>query len=81
MVITTYWWCFLINLMVNFITTKKRYINQRVNYAIMRDIDIISEIDKQGRLVIPANIRKLLNLDEGDFIKLRFVEKIKREED
>jgi AbrB family looped-hinge helix DNA binding protein len=67
--------------MVNFITTKKRYINQRVNYAIMRDIDIISEIDKQGRLVIPANIRKLLNLDEGDFIKLRFVEKIKREED
>jgi AbrB family looped-hinge helix DNA binding protein len=47
----------------------------------MRDIDIISEIDKQGRIVIPANIRKLLDLDEGDFIKLRFVEKIKREED
>ena len=67
--------------MVKFTTYIIEYLNSELNYTIMRDIDIISEIDKQGRIVIPANIRKLLDLDEGDFIKLRFVEKIKREED
>jgi len=66
---------------VKFITYIIEYLNSELNYTIMRDIDIISEIDKQGRIVIPANIRKLLDLDKGDFIKLRFVEKIKREED
>ena len=66
---------------MKFITYIIEYLNSELNYTIMRDIDIISEIDKQGRIVIPANIRKLLDLDEGDFIKLRFVEKIKREED
>ena len=66
---------------MKFITYIIEYLNSELNYTIMRDIDIISEIDKQGRIVIPANIRKLLDLDKGDFIKLRFVEKIKREED
>lgn len=66
---------------MKFTTYIIEYLNSELNYTIMRDIDIISEIDKQGRIVIPANIRKLLDLDEGDFIKLRFVEKIKREED
>jgi len=67
--------------MVKFITYIIEYLNSELNYTIMRDIDIISEIDKQGRIVIPANIRKLLNLDEGDFIKLRFVENLKEVRD
>ena len=66
---------------MKFITYIIEYLNSELNYTIMRDIDIISEIDKQGRIVIPANIRKLLDLDEGDFIKLRFVENLKEVRD
>lgn len=47
----------------------------------MQVIEFISEVDKQGRLVIPANYRKLLNINEGDFIKLRYVEKVSKVED
>ena len=42
----------------------------------MEDLDFKAKVEKRGRLTIPAAVRDLYGIDEGDFIAVK-VEKIK----
>jgi len=44
--------------------------------ASMDDVDFKTKVEKRGRITIPAYVRELYEIDEGDFIAVK-VEKIK----
>jgi len=45
----------------------------------IKDIDFVAKIRRQGRLIMPKNIRELLEIETGDVVKLRVME-IQRKE-
>ncbi|WP_206206068.1 AbrB/MazE/SpoVT family DNA-binding domain-containing protein [Thermococcus sp. JdF3] len=41
------------------------------------DVEIVGRVSANGRIVIPKDIRDLLNIEDGDFVRITIKEVIK----
>jgi len=45
--------------------------------AKVEDVEIVGRVSANGRIVIPKDIRDLLNIEDGDFVRITIKEVIK----
>ncbi len=74
-----------------FLYQQKRLIYHNVQYVsvvgmskfekITEDIEFIAKVDKQGRILIPLDIRRMLDITGGDtYVKVKLVGMMKKED-